>query len=257
MSTPPPRNPRPVNGDWPPCPSASSGHSTSASSANLEPIDTPTGGDEIGDDWRVEVSDIKRVLHDVSNKVGSSTATAKRRIDKTKYQTERLAKHVNNQLRVTRKVSAASDDNFQDAAQDRKVAFAKLISLEKMVGRLDERMGRLEERMGRLEERMGRQDENICRLLERLDVAAEPAHSFADGEGGVLVLQVKLPGLSSISEVALDVSADGFDLSSPSFALRLAWPRAVDANGAKAKFLRKSGVLQVTLPGAGTSSEPR
>jgi HSP20 family molecular chaperone IbpA len=144
-----------------------------------------------------------------------------------------------------------------DAAQDRKVAFAKLISLEKMVGRLDERMGRLEERMGRLEERMGRQDENIRRLLERLDVAAEPAHSFADGEGGVLVLQVKLPGLSSISEVALDVSADGFDLSSPSFALRLAWPRAVDANGAKAKFLRKSGVLQVTLPGAGTSSEPR
>jgi HSP20 family molecular chaperone IbpA len=111
--------------------------------------------------------------------------------------------------------------------------------------------------VGRLEERMGRQDENIRRLLERLDVAAEPAHSFADGEGGVLVLQVKLPGLSSISEVALDVSADGFDLSSPSFALRLAWPRAVDANGAKAKFLRKSGVLQVTLPGAGTSSEPR
>ena len=245
-----PRSPRSVKGDWPPCPSASSGHSASASSANLEPIDTPTGGDEIGDDWRVEVYDIKRVLHDVSNKVGSSTATAKRRIDKTKYQTERLAKHVNNQLRVTRKVSAASDDNFQDAAQDRKVAFAKLISLEKMVGRLDERMGRLEERMGR-------QDENIRRLLERLDVAAEPAHSFADGEGGVLVLQVKLPGLSSISEVALDVSADGFDLSSPSFALRLAWPRAVDANGAKAKFLRKSGVLQVTLPGAGTSSEPR
>ena len=234
------------------------------------------------------MSDIKRVLHDVSNKVGSSTATAKRRIDNTKYHPERLAKHVNNQLRVTRKISAASDENFRDAAQDRKVAFAKLISLEKMVGRLDERMGRLEERMGRqdenirrllerldvaaepahsfadgeggvgrLEERMGRQDENIRRLLERLDVAAEPAHSFADGEGGVLVLQVKLPGLSSISEVALDVSADGFDLSSPSFALRLAWPRAVDANGAKAKFLRKSGVLQVTLPGAGTSSEPR
>ena len=109
-------------------------------------------------------------------------------------------------------------------------------------------MDRLDETMGRLLAKMDRLDENMGRLLQHFGIAAQPSHSFDDGKDGVLVLQVRLPGLSSMSEVELDVSADGFALSSPLFALELAWPRAVDADGAKAKFLRKSGVLQVTLP---------
>ena len=102
--------------------------------------------------------------------------------------------------------------------------------------------------MRRLEETMGRLEEKMDRLLQHFHIASEPSHSFDAGKDGVLVLQVKLPGLSSMSEVELDVSADGFVLSSTLFALELAWPRAVNADGAKAKFLRKSGVLQVTLP---------
>ena len=136
---------------------------------------------------------------------------------------------------------ANSDANFTDAAEDRKDAFAKLVLLEEMMRRQEERMENMEERMGRQEEKMGR-------LLRHFGIADQPSHSFDDGKDGVLVLQVKLPGLSSMSGVELDVSADGFALSSPLFALELAWPRAVDADGAKAKFLRKSGVLQVTLP---------
>ena len=213
----------------------------------MEQIETPTGGPAIHDNWECEISNVREYIQGVSNKVGSSRATAKRRIERTKYHADRLATHINYQMKEIRKISAASDDNFTDAAEDRKEAFAKLVLLEEMMGQLEERMGRQEENMGRL-------DGNMGRLLQYFEVAARPSHSF-DDKGGVLVLQVKLPGLSSMSEVELDVSADGFVLSSPLFALQLAWPRAVDAHGAKAKFLRKSGVLQVTLPG--TSSEPR
>ena len=49
----------------------------------------------------------------------------------------------------------------------------------------------------------------------------------------------------------LEVSAAGFSLYVPQLYRLgpLAWPRPVDVDAARAKFLRKSGVLQVTLPG--------
>ena len=78
-----------------------------------------------------------------------------------------------------------------------------------------------------------------------------PQHAFADGEGGALVLRVELPEVSSMAAVELDVSGGGLELRVPSlYQLSLAWPRPVDADAAKAKFLKKSGVLQVTLPPA-------
>ena len=78
-----------------------------------------------------------------------------------------------------------------------------------------------------------------------------PAHSFADAEGGGLVLRVEVPELSSMGAAELEVSAAGFSLYVPQLYRLgpLAWRRPVDVDAARAKFLKKSGVLQVTLPG--------
>ena len=78
-----------------------------------------------------------------------------------------------------------------------------------------------------------------------------PAHSFADAEGGGLLLRVEVPELSSMGAAELEVSGTGFSLYVPQLYRLgpLAWPRPVDVDAARAKFLRKSGVLQVTLPG--------
>ena len=77
-----------------------------------------------------------------------------------------------------------------------------------------------------------------------------PAHSFADAEGGGLLLCVEVPGLSSMGAAELEVSAAGFSLYVPQLYRLgpLAWPRPVDVDAARAKFLKKRGVLQVTLP---------
>ena len=77
-----------------------------------------------------------------------------------------------------------------------------------------------------------------------------PAHSFADAEGGGLVLRIEVPELSSMGAAELEVSAAGFSLYVPQLYRLgpLAWPRPVDVDAARAKFLKKSGVLQVTLP---------
>ena len=77
-----------------------------------------------------------------------------------------------------------------------------------------------------------------------------PAHSFADAEGGELVLRVEVPELSSMGAAELEVSTAGFSLYVPQLYRLgpLAWPRPVDVDAARAKFLKKSGVLQVTLP---------
>ena len=77
-----------------------------------------------------------------------------------------------------------------------------------------------------------------------------PAHSFADAEGGGLVLRVEVPELSSMGAAELEVSATGFSLYVPQLYRLgpLAWPRPVDVDAARAKFLKKRGVLQVTLP---------
>ena len=77
-----------------------------------------------------------------------------------------------------------------------------------------------------------------------------PAHSFADAEGGGLLLRVEVPELSSMGAAELEVSAAGFSLYVPQLYRLgpLAWPRPVDVDVARAKFLKKRGVLQVTLP---------
>ena len=77
-----------------------------------------------------------------------------------------------------------------------------------------------------------------------------PAHSFADAEGGGLLLRVEVPELSSMGAAELEVSAAGFSLYVPQLYRLgpLAWPRPVDVDAARAKFLKKRGVLQVTLP---------
>ena len=77
-----------------------------------------------------------------------------------------------------------------------------------------------------------------------------PAHSFADAEGGGLLLCVEVPELSSMGAAELEVSAAGFSLYVPQLYRLgpLAWPRPVDVDAARAKFLKKRGVLQVTLP---------
>ena len=78
-----------------------------------------------------------------------------------------------------------------------------------------------------------------------------PAHSFAHAEGGGLLLCVEVPELSSMGAAELEVSGTGFSLYVPQLyrLVPLAWPRPVDVDAARAKFLKKSGVLQVTLPG--------
>ena len=78
-----------------------------------------------------------------------------------------------------------------------------------------------------------------------------PAHSFADAEGGGLLLCVEVPELSSMGAAELEVSGTGFSLYVPQLYRLgpLAWPRPVDVDAARAKFLKKSGVLQVTLLG--------
>ena len=77
-----------------------------------------------------------------------------------------------------------------------------------------------------------------------------PAHSFADAEGGGLLLCVEVPELSSMGAAELEVSGTGFSLYVPQLYRLgpLAWPRPVDVDAARAKFLKKRGVLQVTLP---------
>ena len=77
-----------------------------------------------------------------------------------------------------------------------------------------------------------------------------PAHSFADAEGGGLVLRVEVPELSSMGAAELEVDGTGFSLYVPQLYQLgpIAWPRPVDVDAAVAKFLKKRGVLQVTLP---------
>eukprot|EP01050_Picozoa_sp_SAG11_P024544 SAG11_NODE_5256_length_1614_cov_1.347855_1_plen_70_part_00 len=60
---------------------------------------------------------------------------------------------------------------------------------------------------------------------------------------------VDLPLLGSMAEVELQLTGDAVRLSSARYAvLEVVLPRAVDADGAKAKFLRKSQQLRLELP---------
>jgi len=51
-----------------------------------------------------------------------------------------------------------------------------------------------------------------------------------------------------MAEVEAEISDQSFSLRAPSTQLRLDWPCKLDSSAAKACFLKKKGVLQVTLP---------
>ena len=83
---------------------------------------------------------------------------------------------------------------------------------------------------------------------EAMPTEATPTHEFAQSDGSI-VLKVSLPELSSLGEAEVEISDDSFYLHAPSlYRLQLQWPQAVSADEAKAKFVRKSHTLQVTLP---------
>ena len=82
-------------------------------------------------------------------------------------------------------------------------------------------------------------------------ITEEPSYELAerDGAGGrELFLRVSLPTTDSLAAAELDVSSDGIRLVAGSYRLELRWPSAVDADAAKAKFLKKAKVLQVSAP---------
>ena len=83
---------------------------------------------------------------------------------------------------------------------------------------------------------------------EATPTEATPTHEFAQSDGSI-VLKVSMPELSSLGEAEVEISDDSFSLHVPSlYRLQLQWPQAVSAEEAKAKFVRKSHTLQVTLP---------
>ena len=79
---------------------------------------------------------------------------------------------------------------------------------------------------------------------------ATPEHELTDaGAEASMVLRVKLPDLDSLGDTDVDVSEETFALHAPGkYRLELRFPRPIDADEAKAKFIRKSHTLQVTLP---------
>ena len=79
-----------------------------------------------------------------------------------------------------------------------------------------------------------------------------PEHELLDsGVDEPVVLKVSLPALESLEGVEVDISEDHFRLVAPNaYRLELSWPRPMDADAAKAKFLKKSHTLQVTVPPA-------
>jgi len=62
-------------------------------------------------------------------------------------------------------------------------------------------------------------------------------------------LRVQLPALAALGDTAVDVSETAFRLHAPGhYLLELTWPWSGSADEAKAKFLKKSRTLQVTIP---------
>ena len=82
-------------------------------------------------------------------------------------------------------------------------------------------------------------------------ITEEPSYELAerDGAGGrELFLRVSLPTTDSLAAAELDVSNEGIRLIAGEYRLELRWPSTVDADAAKAKFVRKAKVLQVSAP---------
>lgn len=80
-----------------------------------------------------------------------------------------------------------------------------------------------------------------------------PEYEFAEAGDAdqAVVLKVKLPELASLAEAEVDTSDESFSLVAKGlYRLELKWPRPVCADDAKAKFLKKSRTLQVTVPPA-------
>ena len=77
---------------------------------------------------------------------------------------------------------------------------------------------------------------------------AAPTYEMTESDGS-LALKISLPDLSSLEEAEVEISERNFYLRAPGkYRLQLEWPQAISADDAKAKFLRKKGILQVTLP---------
>eukprot|EP01047_Picozoa_sp_COSAG01_P066832 COSAG01_NODE_9305_length_2488_cov_23.573462_2_plen_120_part_01 len=72
----------------------------------------------------------------------------------------------------------------------------------------------------------------------------------ADGATGALLrVEVALPLVKSVAEVSLDVSERGFALTSELYApLHCELEAEVEAEQARARFLKKSGTLRLELP---------
>ena len=83
-------------------------------------------------------------------------------------------------------------------------------------------------------------------------IAPHTSGHVARSQPSGLLLRTWQPELTSLAEAALDVSEEELSLEVAGlYSLQLKWPTPVDADNAKAKFLKKSKVLQLTLPSAG------
>ena len=75
-----------------------------------------------------------------------------------------------------------------------------------------------------------------------------PEHEMSEADG-MLTLKVKLPELASLAEAEVDISDEAFRLYAPGhYSLSLEWPRSGASDDAKARFLKKSRTLTLTMP---------
>ena len=81
-------------------------------------------------------------------------------------------------------------------------------------------------------------------------------------EEGKVTVRVSMPGVASMAEVALDMSATELSVEVPGvYSLRVSLPCAVDVEAVRAKFRKKAQQLQVSVPclawaGCGPQSPP-
>ena len=82
----------------------------------------------------------------------------------------------------------------------------------------------------------------------RAGAEATPEYTLEEVDGAVS-LRVQLPELAALGDTQVDLSEHKFRLHAPGqYTLELAWPRTGAADEAKAKFLKKSRTLHVTMP---------
>jgi hypothetical protein len=74
---------------------------------------------------------------------------------------------------------------------------------------------------------------------------AVPSHVLRVHDGQ-MELSISLPLLTSVTAVALDVSASSLRLDSEDYALHLAFPATIEEASSTAKFLKKQRTLKIT-----------